>query len=124
MKRFYLKTLLSFLAILLSQFGYGQEKNIEVEKLHSDKNCSSFEISIRDSVRLHYHAEHTEHIFVLEGKAKMKIDDSVNEIKSGDHFVIPAGSKHAVWVLSDTPLKVISIQSPEFNGQDRNFVDE
>lgn len=99
-------------------------QNISVKKLNSDANCSSFEISIQDSVKLHYHQDHTENIFVLEGSARMRLDEDYIEINKGDYVHIPKGSKHAVWVKSDHPLKVISVQSPEFKGEDRHFIDE
>lgn len=100
------------------------QSNIEVTKLYSDSLCSSFEIQVKDSVRLHYHINHTENIFVIEGQARMQIEDDFFEIAPGHHFTIPKGNKHAVWVLSEVPLKVVSIQSPEFKGEDRHFVDE
>jgi len=101
-----------------------QDKNIQVEKLYTDQLCSSFKIMIRDSVRLHYHTDHTENIFVNKGTARMQLDTSYFEIKKGDHFTIPKGTKHAVWVSSSEALEVISIQSPEFKGKDRHFINE
>ena len=119
-----IKMLITLGYLLLSLASFGQNANIEVKKLYSDSNSSSFEITIEDSVRLHYHSEHTENIFVIEGEAKMQLNEEFIQIKKGDHLVIPQGSKHAVWVESKNPLKVISVQSPEFDGKDRHFVDE
>jgi len=43
-------------------------------------------------------------------------------IKKGDFIHVPKGTIHAVDVTSSNPLKVISVQSPEFLGQDRVYV--
>ena len=94
-----------------------------MKSLYTDSLSSSYEIIVQDSVRLHYHAEHTEHLFVLEGKARMQIDEELIEISKGEYYTIPKGAKHAVWVLSESPLKVISVQCPQFFGNDRHFIE-
>lgn len=93
-------------------------------RLESDSNSSSFAILIRDSVKAHYHTKHTESIMVLEGTANMKIGDKTFQIQEGDFFVIPPNTKHSVIVTSDIPLKVISVQAPEFLGEDRIWIDQ
>ena len=89
------KLLLGILLIAGFQ-AQSQKKNIEVEKIYSDENSSTFNILIRDSVRLHYHQSHTENIFVIQGSAEMQLNDSLFQISVGDHFIIPEGSHHAV----------------------------
>jgi len=98
--------------------------NIHVEKLGSDDKVSEFIIFIKDEVKAHYHELHTELIYVLEGKAVMTLDGSKQVIKAGDFIRINPTSIHAVKVLSDIPLKVLSIQTPEYNGIDRIFVEK
>ena len=41
------------------------------------------------------------------------------EIVAGDYIRVAKGTPHAVKVLSSTPLKIISVQAPEFFGKDR-----
>ena len=122
MKEYYLKLLFGILFIWSSIYLFGQSKNIEVRALYSDSLSSSFEISVKDSVSLHYHAAHTEHLFVLEGEARMQLDDHTFNIAKGEYYTIPKGSRHAVWVKSKIPLKVISVQCPQFFGKDRHFI--
>jgi mannose-6-phosphate isomerase-like protein (cupin superfamily) len=75
-------------------------------------------------VRRHYHAHHTEQIFVLEGSGIMFIGTENHEIQAGDYFLIPVGTEHAVRSTGNVPLQVLSIQSPFFDGKDRIFTDE
>jgi mannose-6-phosphate isomerase-like protein (cupin superfamily) len=49
----------------------------------------------------------------------MVLGDSTFTIKRGDVVFIPKGTAHKVVTLSKEPLKVISIQSPYFDGSDR-----
>ncbi len=96
----------------------------KVVQLSDDEHCSSFFICIPEKVRKHKHEHHTEHVYVLEGEAEMILGDKKLKIKKGDFFIIPQGTPHAAVVTSSTPLKIISIQSPKFDGSDRVWVGE
>ncbi|MFT5758444.1 MAG: mannose-6-phosphate isomerase-like protein (cupin superfamily) [Alteromonadaceae bacterium] len=98
--------------------------NIHVERIGSDSKVSEFIIFIKDEVKPHYHELHTELIYVLEGKAVMTLGETKQVIKAGDFIRINPASIHSVKVFSDTPLKVLSIQSPEYNGNDQVFIKE
>lgn len=102
----------------------GEKKNIMVQKLSSDNNSTSFAIQIEDSVAAHYHQNHTESLIVIEGSAEMRLGDKVIIVEKGDFITIPAKTVHAVKVKSKEPLKVISIQAPEFFGEDRHFINK
>lgn len=95
----------------------------QVKLLASDSLCSTFLIVIPGEVKMHYHAFHTENVMVIEGKGIMKLGDKEFEIKEGDLIVIPKGTKHLVKSTGEKPLKVISVQSPYFDGKDRVMVD-
>ena len=98
-------------------------ENIHVKKLNSDSSQTSFVIWIKKNVKEHYHAFHTENIYVIEGRAKMTLNDSTFIVRKGDYLNIPKESAHSVQkVIGRKPLKVLSIQSPEFKGKDRIFI--
>ncbi len=97
--------------------------NLYNKALFTDSLASSFCIIIKKEVRAHKHLNHTEHVFVLEGKALMKIADRTVEIKKGDMIFIPKNTVHSVTTISKEPLKVLSWQAPFFDGKDRYFVD-
>ena len=96
--------------------------NVYVHKIASDTNSTDFVIFIVKEVPLHKHLTHTETIFVLEGRGMFQLGDSKVEIGPGDYLRIPENTPHAVTVLSAEPLKVLSVQAPEFFGKDRVFI--
>jgi mannose-6-phosphate isomerase-like protein (cupin superfamily) len=100
-------------------------ENIHVQKVTEDSLQSCFMIWVKEGVKAHYHAHHTENIVVVSGEAMMTMGDEIFMIKKGDYVNIPKGTIHSVTqVLSDEPLKVLSIQSPQFLGKDRIFVED
>lgn len=132
-----MKKLLLVLNILTCQFGFGQNvtnlkdvqpnadfDNIHIEKNYTDENSTSFVIWVKRSVKVHYHKNHTESLYVIEGSATMKIGEKEFEIKEGDYFTVPENSHHSVVVKSKIPLKGLSLQAPEFLGEDRFFVED
>lgn len=94
-------------------------ENIHVVKLASDSYSTDFVIFVKNIVPLHKHVEHSETIYVLEGKGLFQLGDQSLEIVAGDYIRVPKGTPHAVKVLSSIPLKIISVQAPEFFGKDR-----
>ena len=98
-------------------------ENVNVVPLHSDSTTSTFMVFVKKTVAKHYHAHHTEQVVVLEGKGRMMMDDQEFIVKKGDYIIIPPGVIHSVMVIGRKPMKVLSIQSPEFKGKDRIFVD-
>lgn len=99
-------------------------ENILVQKLNDDDRQTSFVIWIKKEVKLHKHEWHTENLYVVEGKGEMTIGDEKFVIQKGDYFNIPKDTPHGLKVLSSKPVKVLSIQSPQFLGQDRVFIEE
>ena len=98
-------------------------ENIYVKKLSSDINATTFAIWVKKSVRLHKHVQHVENVYISEGNGEFQLGDSTYKVKSGDLIIIPKNTWHGVVVKSKEPMKVISIQSPEFTGNDRIFKD-
>jgi mannose-6-phosphate isomerase-like protein (cupin superfamily) len=94
-------------------------ENIHVHKFCTDEHASTFIIWVKDNVPLHKHATHSEMVYVLKGAGEFTLGDKVQKIGPGDIINIPTGTPHAVKVTSKKPMKVISVQAPEFLGQDR-----
>jgi len=98
-------------------------ENVAVTKIFNDSLNSTFVIWVKREVKPHKHAHHTECITVLDGEAEMTLGDTTFTIKKGDMVFIPAGTVHSVKVTSKKSLKVVSTQSPHFDGSDRVFVE-
>jgi quercetin dioxygenase-like cupin family protein len=132
-----MKILYSFLLAFFPVIGFSQlhaeldsiqpeqeYENVFVKKIAEDSFQSTFLIWIKKDVKGHFHQEHTENIVVLDGKAEMNFNGDRIVVKRGDYLNIPKGTKHSVEkVLSRKPLKVLSIQSPYFDGKDRVFTE-
>ena len=95
---------------------------VHVSPLFSDSLASSFLICIDEQVPPHLHAHHTEHVMVVDGEGSMRLGDQVRSVKAGDVIIIPAGTVHAVKVIGSAPLRVVSVQSPRYDGSDRVLV--
>lgn len=98
-------------------------ENIYSEKIFSDSLSSSFLIIIRKSVKLHKHVGHTEHVYVLEGTGEMMLGEEHVSVAKGDLVIIPKGTPHSLEVTSMDPMRIISVQSPKFEGKDRVFIE-
>ncbi|MCB0381134.1 MAG: cupin domain-containing protein [Flavobacteriales bacterium] len=96
-------------------------ENVLTKTLYSDSKSTYFIIWIKKDVKSHKHEKHTESIIVIAGEADMILGNKKMKIKEGDYFVIPENTFHSVKVTSKIPLKVISVQTPEFLGNDRIF---
>jgi len=96
--------------------------NIHLIPLGSDKHASEYLIFVKKKVAAHYHAKHSEIVYVLAGEGIMTLGESKKPVKKGDYIRIPEGTVHAVEVTSKQPMKVLSMQAPEFKGKDRIFV--
>jgi len=98
-------------------------ENIHVHKLYSDSLVTSYVIWVKNAVKAHKHLKHTEHVYVLEGEGKMQVGPETTHIKPGDMVFMPKNTTHSLKVTSEKPMKVISVQTPEFLGKDRVFVE-
>ena len=92
---------------------------VYVKLLSSDSLSSTFFIVVPGQIKQHYHQYHTENIFVVSGKAEMQLGEATIQIKKGDLIIVPKGTRHSVKRIGRKSLKVISVQSPLFDGTDR-----
>ena len=96
-------------------------KNIHVQKISSDSLSSTFVIWIKQKVRLHKHLYHRENVIIQEGSGQFQLKDSIYIVSAGDIITIPKNTWHGVTINSKDVMKVISVQSPKFLGDDRVF---
>jgi mannose-6-phosphate isomerase-like protein (cupin superfamily) len=97
---------------------------VRSQALYSDSLCSSFFLEIDRNVKPHFHRSHAEHVVVLSGSAIMRLGDKRMTVKAGDVIFISKGTVHSVEDVGEAPLKVLSIQAPFFDGQDRVWVQD
>lgn len=107
----------------LKDLKYDTDKNISVKKIFSDQNATVFIINIKKFVKKHFHESHTETVTIIDGRALMSLNNETFIVKKGDHIIIPPKTPHSVFVKGNKPLKVLSVQSPEFSGKDRIYLE-
>jgi mannose-6-phosphate isomerase-like protein (cupin superfamily) len=130
------KKLLLLLLLIVPLFTIGQNSqawdtikapleydNIYNRALYSDSLSSSFVIFIKKEVKKHKHQYHTEHVYILEGEGEMLLGEKKLKVKKGDILFIPKNTIHSLKVTSKEPVKVLSIQSPYFDGKDRILIE-
>lgn len=122
--------------LLISGFSYSQSilniqelkpdtsyENILVKKISGTEKSTNFVIWIKNEVKTHYHAEHAESVYIVQGTGKMTLGGDTISVKAGDFISIPPGMHHSLIVTSTIPMKVLSVQAPEFKGVDRHFIE-
>jgi mannose-6-phosphate isomerase-like protein (cupin superfamily) len=97
--------------------------NIYIRTIGSDSLSSSFVIFIKNEVKTHKHALHTENVYILDGEGEMLLGNKSIKVKKGDVVFIPKNTPHSLKVTSGSPVKVLSVQSPYFDGKDRIALD-
>lgn len=97
--------------------------NIYVKQLGGDSLSGCFVIVIKQGVKLHKHLYHSETVTIIEGEGTMRLGEKSFKIKQGDVIFIPRNTPHAATSTGNIPLKVISVQSPQFDGTDRVFLE-
>jgi mannose-6-phosphate isomerase-like protein (cupin superfamily) len=94
-------------------------ENIYNRPVYSDSLSSSFVIFIKKEVKSHKHVTHSEHVYILDGNGEMMLGEKKFPVKKGDLIFIPKNTFHSLKTTSATPVKVLSVQSPLFDGKDR-----
>ena len=98
-------------------------ENIHVKKIAEDTFQSSYVIWVKQQVKPHYHAHHSEYIHVLKRYGGWWALSPRLASGKGEVVFIAQKGIRAVSSVSREPLKVISIQTPLFDG-DRIWVEE
>ena len=92
--------------------------------LHQNKNQSLAEaiIPAHSQTQRHYHKSTEEIYFVLQGQAKMFLNNEIFLIQSGDSIVIPAGQHHSLNNAYDEELIILCCCSPAYSHDDTFLV--
>jgi mannose-6-phosphate isomerase len=77
-------------------------------------------IEVLPGKRLSYqkHAQRAEHWFVVEGTAKVTLDDEEITVRAGESIDIPVGAAHRVENPGEENLVFIEVQRGSYLGED------
>ena len=76
------------------------------------------EVNPGASLSLQKHFYRSEHWVVVEGSAKVQVDEEITILEKNESTYIPLGSKHRLSNPGKTPLVIIEIQSGNYLGED------
>jgi mannose-6-phosphate isomerase len=88
--------------------------------LEEDRGFKVKRIEVLPGKRLSYqkHAQRAEHWFVVEGTAKVTLDDEEITVRAGESIDIPIGAAHRVENPSEENLVFIEVQRGSYLGED------
>ena len=70
------------------------------------------------ALSLQSHKHRSEHWIVVEGTAKVTIDDEVKLVSGGQSIFVPLGAKHRMENLGKLPMVLIEVQIGTYLGED------
>ncbi len=76
------------------------------------------ELKPKASISLQIHHHRSEHWVVVDGIAKVELNQEISLLKKNESIYIPLGTKHRLSNPGETPLIVIEVQSGEYLGED------
>jgi quercetin dioxygenase-like cupin family protein len=99
---------------VLFRYGVGADE--------SDGSLSMLEVTIppRTLVKPHMHSREDEYSLILSGSVGARLgDETVEEIPEGSWLVKPRSVPHALWNVSDEPVRILEVVLP--GGIERYF---
>jgi mannose-6-phosphate isomerase-like protein (cupin superfamily) len=84
----------------------------------SNELLSVHETEISENARTHYHREHTETYYFLEGSGFLELDGERQPVHPGMAVLIPPGVRHRAIVAPGERMKILNIVIPPFDPAD------
>ena len=73
----------------------------------------------------HLHRTTEELYFFTSGSGRMRLGEDETEVAAGDCVVIPPGTRHKLWNLSDEePLVLLCCCAPAYSDEDTELLEE
>lgn len=84
----------------------------------SNYKVKRLDISVGKKISLQYHKKRQEHWTVVDGLARIQIDDDIVTLSRNETAYIPAGSKHRLENIGQEPLIIVETQLGTYFGED------
>jgi mannose-1-phosphate guanylyltransferase/mannose-6-phosphate isomerase len=94
---------------------WGSYENTDVEKRFQVKRLS---VKAGASLSLQMHHHRSEHWIVVEGTARVTVDDKIFTLSENQSTYIPIRAKHRLENPGKIPLEIIEVQSGSYLGED------
>lgn len=70
------------------------------------------------STREHYHPKAEEIYFITAGTGRMRIENEMRDVKTGDAIAIPPGQRHKLWNTGAETLRLLCCCAPAYEHTD------
>ena len=70
------------------------------------------------ALSLQSHQKRSEHWIIVEGVARVTVDDTVRDLQANESAYIPIGAKHRLENATDQPMVMIEVQTGSYLGED------
>lgn len=87
----------------------GEEEDYKVKKIM---------VNPKKRLSLQSHNHRSEHWVVIQGSAKIVLDDKEYFLKKGESFFVPQKAKHRLENPYNVPLEIIEVQNGDYLGED------
>ena len=94
---------------------WGQVKTLSNDEGHHVKELI---ININAQTSLHMHSHRCEFWTIIEGDAKVSLNEEILTLTAQDTLFIPIKAHHHIQNIGSTPLKIIEVQCGDYLGED------
>ena len=83
-----------------------------------NQSLAEARVAVGASTQEHFHPKAEEIYFITHGAGRMRIEDEVREVKTGDAIAIPPGKKHKLWNTGAETLRLLCCCAPCYEHSD------
>jgi mannose-6-phosphate isomerase-like protein (cupin superfamily) len=83
--------------------------------------CSLHTVEISINARTHYHRDHVEVYYFLEGAGELELDGVLHPLRPGQAVLIPTGVRHRAVVPPGGRMRILNYVTPPFDVADEHF---
>lgn len=108
-----------------SKIEWNQEelsRDVAMRTVRTTKEASFHIIRLQGLEKPHIHDEHDSAVFVLTGRARVSVGDTLFKVRAGDIIEIPRGTVHWAKNLDPEASIVYAVFTPPYDGADRRDV--
>ena len=91
--------------------------------VEGNDTCSLHRVTISENARTHYHRQHTEVYYFLEGDGQIELDGELQSVRPGMCVLIPPGVRHRAVVAPGRTMVILNFVTPPFDPGDEWFDD-
>ena len=83
-----------------------------------NQSLAEARVPVGGSTQEHYHAKAEEIYFITHGVGRMRIEEELRDVKTGDAIAIPPGQKHKLWNTGAETLRLLCCCAPCYEHSD------